>query len=215
MPVNVALPEMSRRAELAADAVVHGIGIAAAVIGAGALIVIASVKRNGLELATVTTYSFGLLAMLICSTVYNMAERSRYRELLRRFDHAAIFVMIAGTYTPFTVLAFPEPWSSGLTIAVWTAAAAGVAFKLWRPLRWQRLSVALYLVMGWIGLVALDPFLRSLATPTLVLLLAGGVVYSAGVVFHVARHRYQNAVWHGCVLVAACTHYAAVFSLVA
>jgi len=153
--------------------------------------------------------------MLACSATYNILHKSPRRDWLRRLDHAAIFVMIAGTYTPFTVLAFPEPWSSGLTIAVWTAAAAGVAFKLWRPLRWQRLSVALYLVMGWIGLVALDPFLRSLATPTLVLLLAGGVVYSAGVVFHVARHRYQNAVWHGCVLVAACTHYAAVFSLVA
>jgi hemolysin III len=81
-------------------------------------------------------------------------------------------------------------------------------------LRWQRLSVVLYLAMGWIGVIALDPFLRSLATATLVLLLAGGIVYSAGVAFHVARHRYQNAAWHGCVLVAACTHYAAVFSLV-
>ena len=96
---------MTRRGEVAADAIVHGVGIAAAVIGAGALIFIAAIKRNGLELVTVSAYSVGLLAMLICSTVYNMAERSRYREVLRRFDHAAIFVMIAGTYTPFTALA--------------------------------------------------------------------------------------------------------------
>src|SRR5579862_8288806 len=130
MPVEVVSPEISRRAERAADAVVHGLGIAAAVIGAGALIVIAAVKRNGFELATVTTYSFGLLAMLICSTVYNMAERSRYRELLRRFDHAAIFVMIAGTYTPFTTLGLPGGWAIAMTAFVWVAAAIGVILKL-------------------------------------------------------------------------------------
>jgi len=168
------------------------------------------------RLLPIGLYAAGLIAMLVCSATYNIMHKSPRRDWLRRLDHAAIFVMIAGTYTPFTVLAFPEPWSSGLTIAIWTAAAAGVAFKLWRPpQRWQRLSVVLYLAMGWIGVIALDPFVRSLATPTLVLLLVGGIVYSAGVAFHVARHRYQNAAWHGCVLVAACTHYAAVFTLVA
>jgi len=201
--------------ELVADTVVHALGLGLGVIGVVAILVVVLDGPTSGRLLPIGIYAAGLIAMLACSATYNILHKSPRRDWLRRLDHAAIFVMIAGTYTPFTVLAFPEPWSSGLTIAVWTAAAAGVAFKLWRPLRWQRLSVALYLVMGWIGLVALDPFLRSLATPTLVLLLAGGVVYSAGVVFHVARHRYQNAVWHACVLVAACTHYAAVFSLVA
>src|SRR5262249_34290711 len=152
------------------------------------------------RLLPIGLYAAGLIAMLVCSATYNILHKSPRRDWLRRLDHAAIFVMIAGTYTPFTVLAFAEPWSSGLTIAVWTAAAEGVASKLWQPLRWQRLSVVLYLVMGWIGVVAFDPFFHSLATPTLVLLLAGGFIYSAGVAFHVARHRYQNAVWHACVL---------------
>ena len=107
MTGEVASCPTSRRAELAADAVVHAIGITAAVVGAAALVVIAAINRDGLQLVTVTAYSVGLLAMLVCSTVYNMAERSRHRELLRRFDHAAIFVMIAGTYTPFTTLALP------------------------------------------------------------------------------------------------------------
>src|SRR3979411_2781271 len=111
MSVKVVPPTMNRRAEIAADAILHAIGIAAAVMGAGALIVIAAIKRNGLELVTVTAYSLGLLAMLICSTGYNMSERSRYCELLRRFDHAAIFVMIAGTYTPFTALALRGDWA--------------------------------------------------------------------------------------------------------
>ena len=206
--------------ELAADAVVHALGLGLGVVGVVAILVVTldgpSSGRGSGQLLPIGIYAAGLIAMLACSATYNILHKSPRRDWLQRLDHAAIFVMIAGTYTPFTVLAFPEPWSSGLTIAIWTAALAGVAFKLWRPPeRWQRLSVVLYLLMGWIGVIALDPFLRSLATPTLVLLLVGGIVYSAGVAFHVARHRYQNAAWHGCVLVAACTHYAAVFTLVA
>jgi len=216
MPVNVALPEMSRRAELAADAVVHGIGIAAAVIGAGALIVIASVKRNGLELATVTTYSFGLLAMLICSTVYNMAERSRYRELLRRFDHAAIFVMIAGTYTPFTTIGLAGGWAVAMTVFVWLAAALGVILKLSVSSgRFAKLSIALYLIFGWLGMVIMWPLLGAVGIPILILLAAGGVIYSLGTIVHAfERLPFQRAIWHGFVVTAAAVHYAAIVALV-
>jgi hemolysin III len=202
--------------EFLADAVVHALGLGLGAIGVVAILVVVLDEPASGRLLPIGIYAAGLIAMLACSATYNLLRKSPRRDWLRRLDHAAIFVMIAGTYTPFTVLAFPEPWSSGLTIAVWAAAAAGVAFKLCRPQRWQRLSVGLYLALGWIGVVALDPFVRSLATPTLVLLLAGGVVYSAGVAFHVAHNRrYQNAAWHACVLIAACIHYAAVFTLVA
>src|SRR5260221_9371350 len=147
-------PPAGRRSEFAADAIVHGIGIAAAVIGAAALIFIAATKRDGLEIATVSAYSVGLLAMLTCSTVYNMAERSRYREILRRFDHAAIFVMIAGTYTPFTTLALRGGWAVAMTIFIWAVAVFGVALKLSvSSERFARLSMALYLMFGWTGMV--------------------------------------------------------------
>ncbi len=202
--------------ELAADAVVHGVGLALGLAGTIAILVVVLAGDASGRLLPIAIYATGLIAMLACSASYNLLRNSPRRAWLRRLDHAAIFVMIAGSYTPFTALAFPEPWSTGLTIAVWTAAAAGVAIKLAAPQRLERVSVALYLVMGWIGLVALDPFVHSLAMPTLLLLLIGGLVYSAGVIFHVARdRRYQNAAWHTCVLVAACTHYAAVFTLVA
>ena len=202
--------------ELVADTVVHALGLGLGLVGAVAILVVVLDGPTSGRLLPIGIYALGLIAMLACSATYNLLRKSPRRDWLRRLDHAAIFVMIAGTYTPFTVLAFPEPWSSGLTIAVWTAAAAGVAFKLWRPPRWERLSVVLYLALGWIGVIALDPFLRSLATSTLVLLLVGGIVYSAGVAFHVAHdRRYQNVAWHACVLVAACIHYAAVFTLVA
>jgi hemolysin III len=201
--------------ELAADALVHALGLALGLAGAVAILIVVLTGGETGEVLPIGVYAVGLLAMLTCSAGYNILRRSPRRDWLRRLDHAAIFVMIAGTYTPFTTLAFPEPWSSGLTIAIWTAALAGVTVKLCWPRRLERLSIALYLVVGWIGLVALDPFVHSLAVPTLLLLLAGGVVYSAGIVFHVARQRrYQNAAWHACVLVAACIHYGAVLSLV-
>lgn len=215
-PVDVVLPGMSRRAEHTADALVHGIGIAAAFAGAAALIVIAAVKRNGLELATVTAYSFGLLAMLISSTVYNMAERSRYRELLRRFDHAAIFVMIAGTYTPFTALGLSGSWAVAMTAFVWVVAALGVILKLSvSSERFAKLSMALYLIFGWIGMVIMWPLLGAVGIPILALLATGGVIYSLGTIIHaIDRLPFQRAIWHGFVVTAAAVHYAAIVALV-
>lgn len=216
MSVEVASPATNSRAEVAADAIVHGIGIAAAVIGAGALIVIATIKRNGLELVTVTAYSLGLLAMLICSTIYNMAERSRYRELLRRFDHAAIFVMIAGTYTPFTALALRGDWAVAMTGFIWVVAVFGVVLKLSvSSERFTKLSMALYLTFGWIGVVIMWPLLGAVGVPILILLAVGGAIYSLGTIVHVLdRLPFQRAIWHGFVVTAAAVHYAAIVALV-
>jgi hemolysin III len=216
MAAEAVVRTLTRRAELAADAIVHGIGIAAALVGAGALIFIAATKRNGLEILTVSAYSVGLLAMLICSTVYNMAERSRYRELLRRFDHAAIFVMIAGTYTPFTALALSGVWAVGMTIFVWAVAMLGVVLKLSVPSdRFAKLSMALYLIFGWIGMVIMWPLLGSVGIPILILLAIGGVVYSLGTIVHALdRLPFQRAIWHGFVVIAAAIHYAAIVALV-
>jgi hemolysin III len=206
----------SRRAEVAADAAVHGIGIAAATVGAIALIVLAALTRDGLEVATIVAYCVGLLAMLICSTVYNMAERSRHRELLRRCDHAAIFVMIAGTYTPFTTLALRGHWALGMTVFVWLVAALGVILKLSvSSERFAKLSMALYLTFGWIGMVIMWPLLGAVGVPILILLAVGGVIYSLGTIVHAFdRLPFQRAIWHGFVVTAAAVHYAAIVALV-
>jgi hemolysin III len=145
-----------------------------------------------------------------------MLHRHRRRAWLQRFDHAAIFAMIAGTYTPFTRLLEPG-WAVGLTASVWSVAAAGIAGKLWRPRGGRAiaraLSVLLYLALGWIGLIALRPLTESLAWPTLLLIGIGGAIYSTGVIFHLWRRLpYQNAIWHGFVLAAAGVHYAAVLT---
>jgi hemolysin III len=196
--------------ELAADRVIHGVGICLGVIGAIVLVWLTAIEGHPGDLVPILIYSAGLLAMLGCSAAYNVFHTSGRREWLRRFDHAAIFAMIAGTYTPFTTR-LGSSWASGLTAVIWTVAAIGIALKLWQPRRIETISILLYLALGWIGLAAAGPFMAALDARTLALLALGGIVYTAGVVFHLwHRLPYQNAIWHGFVLVAAGMHYLAV-----
>lgn len=201
--------------ERAADAAVHVLGLGLGVPAAVTVVVLAAVLGSAADVATAAIYAAGMVAMLGCSAAYNMLHRHRWRDWLQRFDHAAIYAMIAGTYTPFTRLLEPG-WAVGLTASVWGVAGAGIAGKLWprgRGSLVHPLSVALYLALGWIGLIAIEPFVTSLAWQTLLLIGIGGVIYSTGVVFHLwHRLAYQNAIWHGFVLAAACVHYAAVLT---
>ncbi len=200
--------------EQAADRVIHAVGICLGVIGAAALIWVTTINGQPGDLAPVLIYVTGLLAMLGCSAAYNVFYTSGRREWLRRFDHAAIFAMIAGTYTPFTTR-LGNGWSSGLTAVIWTVAATGIALKLWQPRRIETISIVLYLALGWIGLAAAGPFMAALDARTLALLASGGIVYTAGVIFHLwHRLPYQNAIWHGFVLVAAGIHYLAVLTVI-
>jgi hemolysin III len=204
-----------------ADAIVHALGLTLGAVGAAVLLAAAARSATAGQFVPVLVYTVGLIAMLGCSAAYNLrVSRSvppadRWSDWLRRFDHAAIFVMIAGTYTPLVALRLPEPWATGLIVAIWAAAALGIAAKLLRPRGIESASVVLYLAMGWIGLVALDPLLASVERGALLLVLLGGLVYSGGVLFHLSsRLRYQRALWHGSVLIAASIHYVAIFSLV-
>ena len=201
--------------EVLADGVVHALGLALGVVGAVALVGLAVFYGNPLLVVPLSIYAAGLVAMLGCSAAYNILRSSRRRDWLRRFDHAAIFAMIAGTYTPFTILGLEGGWSSGLTVLIWSVAAIGIALKLWQPRRIETISIALYLGLGWIGLIALQPFRAALETSTLALLAAGGLLYSVGVVFHLwHRLPYHNAIWHGFVLAAASIHYLAVLTVI-
>lgn len=195
--------------------VVHSVGIVAGATGAVFLLARVLHSKTPGQLAPIVAYLVGLLAMIGCSAVYNMWRSCRRREWLRRLDHGAIFVMIAGTYTPLTALRLSAGWGNALLATVWAAAALGVLLKLWRPRRIESISVAIYLLLGWIGVVALEELLSSVETGTLILLLIGGLLYSGGLVFHLAQgRRYQTALWHLSVLTAAAVHYLAVVSLV-
>jgi len=200
--------------ETLADWIVHAVGLACGLAGGLGLVVMAA-GSPAAQIVPVGIYVAGLLAMLTCSALYHVLRSHPRRDWLRRLDHAAIFVMIAGTYTPIAMLGLDRPWDLAVTGAVWTVAAVGVAFKLVWPHAIERASVALYLLQGWIGLFALHELWASVPVPVLVMILLGGLAYSGGVVFHLSVRRYSRALWHGCVLVGATFHYIAIASLIA
>ncbi len=198
-------------AELWADGAVHTAGLGFVVIGSTALL--AAVRNaSGTEIAATVVYLVSLGLSFGASAAYNVWPVSDLKWLLRRFDQSAIYLLIAGTYTPF--LAAMNAW--GALLGIWSAAALGVALRILRPGHFDRLSVALYLLLGWSGVLMLDEVVSRLPAGAPWLIAAGGVVYSLGVVFHLWNGlRFQNAIWHGFVLVAASIHYAAVWSTVA
>ncbi|MEW6641805.1 MAG: hemolysin III family protein [Pseudomonadota bacterium] len=203
------------RAELWADGVVHMVGVCGGLVAAVVLIVLANRYLNGSEVAAVVIYAAGLLAMLGISATYNMLPVSRWKWWLRRFDHSAIYLLIAATYTPFIVEMNDSPFTYGLLAGVWAVAAVGIFLKIVFPGRFDRLSIVLYLAMGWSGVMIYDTVVASLSALTLGLIAAGGLLYSAGVIFHVwERLRFQNAIWHAFVLLGAACHYTAVLDLV-
>jgi hemolysin III len=203
------------RAELIADGVIHVLGIAFGVIAASVLITLAAIYASTAQIVSVSIYAAGLTAMLGISATYNLWPVSPVKWVLRRFDHSAIYVLIAATYTPFLAQMQDRVVAIALLIGVWSVAAIGIALKVFLPGRFDRLSIALYLALGWSGIVAYESVVSSLPSTTLWLIAAGGVLYSAGVIFHAWRRlRFQNAIWHSFVLLAAVCHYSAVVDLV-
>ena len=202
------------RAETLADAVVHGLGIALAVAGGAALMIVAALTANVSQVTAVAIYIAGLAAMIGFSAAYNLWPLTPVKWWLRRLDHSAIYLLIAATYTAF-VLPMNGTAADAILAVQWLSAAAGIALKLFFPGRFDRAAIALYLVMGWSGLFVIGPMAAALAPVTLALIAAGGVLYSAGVIFHVWESlRFQNAIWHGFVLSAAACHYGAVLTSV-
>ena len=203
------------RAEIIADGVVHAIGVCLGLIGAVTLVVMA-VKIDRIELAPILVYVIGLITMLAFSAAYNMWPVSPVKWILRRLDHSAIYLLIAGTYTPFIAQMKSGVTSVVMLVGVWLAAIAGMTLKLVLPGRLDRLSVVFYLLLGWGGAFAYDAVAPALPSSAMWLLAAGGVLYSIGVIFHAWQSlRFQNAIWHGFVLLGALCHYFAVFDVVA
>jgi hemolysin III len=203
------------RAELIADGVVHAIGVCFGLIAATALIVLTAIYATALEVAVVSVYVVGLLTMLVLSATYNLWPISQVKWVLRRFDHSAIYVLIAATYTPFITQLKHSFFAVALLIGVWCVAIVGIVLKLVWPGRFDRLSVGLYLAMGWSGMMLYDAVMAALPAMALWLVVAGGALYSLGVIFHAwQRLRFQNAIWHSFVLLGAACHYTAVLDLV-
>jgi hemolysin III len=198
-------------AERAVDGVVHAIGVPAGVIAASWLVAGACQTEGPRVIVTLLVYAIGLVGMLSASAAYNLARPGRIKAALQRTDHAMIFVMIAGSYTPFALNALDEPDGAILCTVVWVAAVAGISLKLLaEPHRFERLSLGLYLGMGWLVVGMLRSFIERLPHESLMLLVGGGLVYSVGAVIHaIGRVPFHNAAWHVLVLVGAGLHVAA------
>lgn len=199
------------RAELIADGIVHAVGIVLA-IAAGATLLALAAPHTGLgEYVAAAFYVVALLTVLSVSLAYNLwPVSSPVKWVLRRFDHSAIYLLIAATYTPFLAQLEGSPLANWMIVLIWAAAAAGIAIKVLLPGRFDRLAVLFYLAIGWSGVALLEPLVRTLPTTSLVLIVAGGVVYSCGVVFFAWKGlRFHNALWHGFVVTGAGLHLAA------
>jgi hemolysin III len=193
------------RNEIRADALVHGAGILAALVGSIVLLAHAGVTW------VLAAYLICLVVMLACSAAYNLTPPSQLKWILRRFDHSAIFLLIAGTYTPLLPFLPDSAQSWTLGLVTWLGAAFGIAMKFIFPGRFDRLAILVYLALGWVGITAAGAFAQVLPPQVLNLIIAGGLLYTAGVIFYIWESlKYHNAIWHGFVAAAAACHFAAI-----
>ncbi len=200
-------------AEHRADLIVHVVGLAAALIGGAVLFTFAVLKGEASLATSLSLYAVCLLAMLSCSAVYNLTKPNRARRVLRRLDEAAIFLMIAGSYTPFTTHLQPDALAVGATSLIWMIAVGGAVAKLLAPNLSDRVWSFVYMGFGWLAVLMLQPLATTLPMSAILLLAAGGLVYSVGVLFFLRPTLpYRRAIWHGFVVCGAGVHYAAILT---
>jgi hemolysin III len=197
--------------EIIADGIVHAVGVTFGIVSFTALLVMAAPAVGAWELTSILVYGIGLLTVLTVSALYNLWPVSPVKWMLRRYDHSAIYLLIAGTYTPFITQMKASAEAMVLLAGVWLTSVIGIALKLRFPGRFDRLSILLYLFLSWSGVMAYESVFGALPASTRGLLVLGGILYTAGVAFHLWESlRFQNAIWHTFVLVAAACHYGAV-----
>jgi len=197
--------------ERIADGAIHAIGVIGGLIAAVILLATAYPELPVPVSASLSVYAVAMVAMFGFSAAYNLIDIPAWADRLRRFDQAAIFAKIAGTYTPLAFAKIGGLTGAGLLIGVWSVALFGIVGKLSSARRWERTTIVLYLALGWIGVLAISAMLDTLEPVSLILLFAGGILYSVGVIFHLwSSLPYQNAIWHLFMLVATASHFLAI-----
>jgi hemolysin III len=198
-----------------ANAITHGLGATAALVGGAVLITLAALSGDGWQLAGAIVFGICMLLLYIASTLYHSAQHPMAKARLKVFDHCAIYLLIAGTYTPFTLIGLRGALGWWLFTAIWTLALAGIVFKLFFTGRFKLFSTLIYVAMGWLVLAAIVPVFRALDAWTFGWLLAGGACYTLGTIFyHRPSMRYSHAVWHLFVIAGSVCHYVAVLAQV-
>lgn len=200
------------RAEVVADGIVHGVGLVIAIALGSTLIAFAALETAPRELPALIVYVGTLLGVLGISLAFNLSPVSTVKQVLARLDQAAIFLFIAGTYTPLLAVIGSTPLGNVMMAVVWGASLVGIALKLIVPQRFGRMAIVLYLGIGWSGVLVFQTLAATLPATTLWLLLVGGITYSLGVVFHLwERLRFHNVLWHSFVVLGATLHLWAIF----
>jgi hemolysin III len=209
------MDQMYTPGERIADGIIHAVGICAGFAAVIAMMAAAIPSLPFSTTASLAIYGAALLAMFGFSAAYNLLPAPNWKRTLRRLDQAAIFLKIAGTYTPFALIKMGGVAGYTLLSLVWVVALLGAGGKLLLKSSWDGLDIVLYLALGWAGLIALQPLSASVTPSVLVLLAVGGGLYSVGVIFHLWQNlKYQNAIWHAFVLAGTCCHFGAVTTAV-
>ena len=194
-----------------ANSVTHGIGIVLAIAALGTMTAFAGIYGNVWHIVSVSIYGTTLILLYTASTLYHSIQRPRVKKILQVLDHSAIYLLIAGTYTPFTLVSLRGPWGWWLFGVIWGFAVLGavVQFSLMR--RWQAVSLGLYIGMGWAIVVAIKPLIVSVETGGIVLLVLGGLAYTTGIIFYCwEKLKFNHALWHLFVLTGSILHFFAV-----
>ncbi len=198
-----------------ASALTHGLGATAALAGGAVLITLAALFGDGWQLGASIVFGITLLLLYVASTLYHAIQHPIVKGRLQVFDHCAIYLLIAGTYTPFTLIGLRGPVGWTLFGVIWALAVIGVIFKLFYTGRFKRLSTLVYIAMGWLVIVAAKPVMAALDAWTFGWLIAGGVFYTLGTVFyHRPEMKFSHAIWHVFVILGSVCHYISVMAQV-
>lgn len=201
---------LSLREEIA-NSISHGLGLVLAIVALPVLLLAAMKAGSGRNVVGVSVFGGTMVLLYLASTLYHSLTHEAAKRLFRLFDHAAIFLLIAGTYTPFALGVLRGPWGWSLLAAVWTLAFVGITLKIRKRTRHSQISIVLYVIMGWLAVVAVKPIVMLIPVPGIVLILAGGVAYTGGLAFFAAqRIRYNHFIWHLFVIAGTVCHFFAV-----
>ncbi|WP_337023643.1 MULTISPECIES: PAQR family membrane homeostasis protein TrhA [unclassified Pantoea] len=204
-------------AEEIANSISHGIGCIFGIVGLVLLLTQAvEMRADTIAITSYSLYGGSMILLFLASTLYHAIPHQKAKYWLKKFDHCAIYLLIAGTYTPFLLVGLKSPLAQGLMVVIWSLAMAGIIFKLTIAHRFKALSLVTYLSMGWLSLVVIYQLATRLSAGGVWLLAAGGIVYSLGVIFYVSRRiPYNHAIWHGFVLGGSVLHFCAIYFYVA
>ncbi len=204
-------PRQYTAGEEIAASVTHGIGVALAVTGLANALTVAIWNGSLFHIVAGAVYGVSLVLLYLASTLYHAIQHRRAKRVLKVLDHASIYLLIAGTYTPFTLITLRGAWGWSIFGVIWFLAILGISIEAFWVLRPRWTSVVIYVAMGWLGIIAIGPLIASLAAPGLWLLIAGGVAYTVGTVFYVwASVRYTHAIWHLWVVAGSVLHFFAI-----